>query len=100
MSGYFKIVLAVIGAIVLLFAVSSISALLSDSGAVELSKQEALRLMDLQTRAVMAAADRDEFVNKLFVTYGVDPKTHNLNIATGQFVPVEVTNEKISPPAD
>ena len=58
-----------------------------DSKNIELTKEEALSLMNAQTAAVMAVADRDEIVQLLCVKYGVSLESHSLNVATGQFVP-------------
>lgn len=71
----------------------------SDNGAVELTKQEALELMNYQTKLVMAQADRDEYVRRLCMKYGVSLETHNLNFNTGRFTPVEKINETVETPA-
>ena len=73
----------VLGAALVVFA----SYQIFDSKNIELTKEEALSLMNAQTAAVMAVADRDEIVNLLCAKYGVSLESHSLNVATGQFVP-------------
>jgi hypothetical protein len=68
-------------------------------GPVQLSKQEALTLMNLQAKALMAEADRNEYAQMLYVKYGIAPEHYNLDIARGCFVlrtvpPVEEENEE------
>lgn len=58
-------------------------------GPVELSKEDSLRLVNLQAAVIMASADRDEFIKDLCARYGVTLETHNLDLTKGQFVPRE-----------
>jgi len=89
------VLIAVAVIVIVLFAVGFWT-LRSDSGVVELTKVEALTLMDLQTKAVMIVADRDQYVQQLYAKYQMDPKTHQLNLAAGQFVPVPPPKEKVN----
>ena len=60
-----------------------------NSPGLELTKDEALKAMNLQYTVVMATTDRDEYVRALYAKYGLTPQTHNLNVASGSFVTVE-----------
>lgn len=73
----------------------AISALRGDSGAVDLTKEEALKLMNLRTQAVLSQADLNEFVGQLYLKYGLTDKTHDLRVDTGKFVPKEIQNEEV-----
>ena len=75
---------------VILLAVNLSTTLQADSGTIELSKGEALALMNAQTSLVMATSDRDEVVSALVAKYGVSMQTHTLDIANGRFVPLEL----------
>jgi hypothetical protein len=76
---------------------------LSLSGPVQLTKEEALTLMNLQTRAVLATADRNEYAEQLYLKYGLSPEVYNIDIEHGCFVPrqglpVEEQNEEDASP--
>ena len=64
----------------------------TDSGTIEITKQEALQMMDLQTKAVMAVADRDEYLSALAMKYGVSLQTHSFNLIEGRFEPARSNN--------
>ena len=61
----------------------------SDIPNLELTKDEALKAMNLQYTVVMATGDRDDYVRGLYAKYGLKPETHSLNVASGTFVVVE-----------
>lgn len=60
------------------------------SGVIELTKEEALQLQNLQFRALASQGDLNDFVGILVVKYGVSMETHNLELETGRFVPIAV----------
>ena len=45
-------------------------------GVIELDKDEALQLMNLETQRIMVTADRDELINLLCAKYKVTLATH------------------------
>lgn len=64
----------------------------ADNPVPELTKEEALRLMDLQTQFVMIQADRDEYVRTLFLKYNLDPQRYSIDIQSGKFTLREQSN--------
>ena len=93
-SRYWYLV-AVVVVFIGLFAAYTVSL----SGPTQLTKQEALSLMNLQAKAVMATADRNEYAQMLYLKYGLSPEFYSIDIARGCFMlrrtqPVEDQNEK------
>ena len=90
---------AVIAVFFMLFAAYTVSL----SGPTQLTKQEALSLMNLQAKAVMATADRNEYAQMLYLKYGLSPEFYSIDVARGCFMPrgalpVEDQNEKDANP--
>ncbi len=74
---------AVIAVFFMVFAVYTVSL----SGPTQLSKQEALTLMNLQAKAVMATADRNEYAQMLYLKYGLSPEFYSIDVGQGCFLP-------------
>ena len=78
-----------IGITITIIAMVYIYTVIGANGVIELTKDEALQLQNYQFRAISAQGDLNDFVGMLVAKYGVAMATHNLELETGRFVPIE-----------
>jgi len=72
-----------IGITITIAAIIYISIVIGSTGAVELTKAEALHVQNLRFQAIAAQADLNDYVTLLQTKYQVNFATHNLELATG-----------------
>jgi hypothetical protein len=90
---------SMVAAVALVFVVILLAYTISTPAPAQLTKEEALTLMNLQARALMATADRNEYAQMLYAKYGLAPELYDIDIGRGRFVlrtvgPVEPSREE------
>jgi len=84
-----------VGITITILAMLYIYSVMGAKGVIELDKTEALQLQNLRFQAISAQADLNEYVLYLTTKYQVSLDTHNLELETGRFTPIETVEEVV-----